>query len=165
MRTKRSSSLTILMTPIRRGTWACGVFALREENFGSQEKAPSRKGRLTCGCEGWGARTAAEASSPPGRRADLVAQPKPTAALRSAPNTKPFNFRSGLGKIAANLGALLFLATPPSVWRAVLTTRSRYLLGRRGSGRRKVQRLSAVAASGSASTGGSVSMRVTVTGG
>ena len=99
-----------------------------------------------------------ETSWPAGGGADLVAQPTPGKARRSAPNPKPFSFRSDPGQIAANLGALLFLATPPSVLKTMFFRCSRYLLGRLGSEMRKVQGLSAVAASGSASAGGAVDM-------
>jgi hypothetical protein len=37
-----------------------------------------------------------------------------------------FQLRRHLGEIAANLGALLILATPPSVWQTVLSKRARY---------------------------------------
>ena len=125
MRTKRSSSSTILMTPMRRGTWACGGFGRRKESFGSQEKAATRNGRLGCGFEGSLARVF-ETSSPCGGRADLVAQPQTANAIRTAPKPKPFSFGGIFGEIAANLGALLVLATAPSVWQTVLSKRARY---------------------------------------
>jgi hypothetical protein len=160
MRTKRSSSSTILMTPMTRGTWACGAFGLRKEIFGSQEKAPTRNGRLVFGCEGWVTRSLGT-SSPAGFRTDLVAQPETAQTIRAAPNPKLFSFRRGLGEIAENLGAL-FLATPPRVLQTVpkdLATRWTVL-----DAVPKVQSL-LVAAPRSASAGRSMSMGMRVTGG
>ena len=78
-----------------------------------------------------------ETSSPPGFRGDLVAQPQTAKTIRTIPNPKLFSFRSGLGGIATNLSGLLFLATPPAVLQTVLSKRSRYSLGRLGSGMKK----------------------------
>ena len=125
MRTKRSSSSTILMTPMRRGTWACGGFGRRKESFGSQEKAATRNGRLGCGFGGSLAR-AFGTSSPRGGRADLVAQPQTANAIRTAPKPKPFSFGGILVKLQQTWAALLILATPPSVWQTVLSKRARY---------------------------------------
>ena len=122
----------------------------------------SKNGRLTCAWAGGLARTV-ETPSPPGERADLVAQPTTARAMRTAPNHERFSVRNGRGEITANLGALL--VTPPSVWQTVLSKSSCYALGRLGSEMGKVQGLSAVTTSGSASAGRSVSMSMSVTAG
>ena len=101
-----------------------------------------------------------ESSSPAGFRADLVAQPETAKTIRTIPNPKLFSFRTGLDEIGVDLGAFP-LATPPMVLQTVLSKSSRYSLGRLGKRYEQVQRLSAVAASGSASAGRSVSMSMT----
>ena len=82
-----------------------------------------------------------ETCSLAGFRADLVAQPNTLKPIKIAPKLKPFSFRSSLGKMAANVGALLFLATPASASPTALTRRSCYSLGRFESDMRKMQRL------------------------
>jgi hypothetical protein len=57
MRTKRSSLLTIFITPMKRRTWAWGGLVLRGARAGkdsNQEKAPERRGRFALGWEGLG---------------------------------------------------------------------------------------------------------------
>ena len=103
------------MTPMRRGTWACGGVGRRKESFGSQEKAATRNGRLGCGFEDSLAR-AFETSSPCGGRADLVAQPQTANAIRTAPKPKPFSFGGILVKLQQTRARCLFWPLLASVW-------------------------------------------------